>query len=328
MKKNAIIRMNTKICGLSILCCGLLTGCNTDELCYSHPHDGEVSINIDWRMADSSECEGVRVWFYPTGGEEGIPYDISRSGGVVRVLEGEYHLLAHNNDTEWILYSGQEDFQNHSFTTRDADILEPILGRMSRADDDSLLPVAGERVAVAPEPVYAAKYEDFNSKDNDNVELLMEYRHCSYTFEFKDTGSLKNVSKMSAAISGMAESVGIVNGQPSVATVTLPVNAYPGKDDNSITGSFYSFGDSDASSASHRMALYLVMTNGKQYKFVKGDNLDVTSQIHNSSDKRNVHIVINGLKIPEVEATGEGEEMGNWDVGLDDWEESNIDIKV
>lgn len=302
-----------------IMTCALLAGCNTDEICYRHPHEGDLHVTVEWTDAPEAHCEGVRVWVYDEDGKSGFPTDVASDGGNVTLREGDYMILAHNNDTEWIKFDGQDSYHSHVVMTRDANILEPLMNGFSRGRqedmDDSLLPIPGERVAAAPEPIYGAGSGAVHAAQGDVITLAMSPLHCNYTFEFRDTGSLRNVYRMSAAISGMAESATIHSGELSANTVTFPLEASAGDDDNSIVGSFNCYGHHDGVDTPHRMALYVVMKSGKQYKFMEGDNLDVTSQLHGTRDRRNVHIVVSGIRIPEDDTPSEGSDVG-WDISL------------
>lgn len=147
--------------------------------------------------------------------------------------------------------------------------------------------------------------------------------HCYYTFEFRNVGSLKHIVSMSASISGMAEGVWLSTGELSTNTCTIPLEAYPGKDGNSIVGGFYTFGHHEDVSNPHRMALYIIMEDGKQFKYTEGENLDVTEQIHKAPDRHRVHLIIDGLSMPKIIENGSG-----FDVSVGDWSDINKDIEI
>lgn len=47
------------------------------------------------------------------------------------------------------------------------------------------------------------------------------------------------------------------------------------------------------------MVFYAVMDDGNKYCYKGSDRLDVTDQVHSAPDKRHVHIIIDGLGLPE-----------------------------
>lgn len=296
-----------------------MNSCNTDELCYDHPHDGQFYIRFDWSAAPDANPTGMRVWFYSQADADPYFVDTNADKDSVEVREFNYHILAHNNDTEWITFVGTHSYQSHTLTTRDGGLLEPLgaayRGAGLRADNDD------DRIAVAPEPVWAVGRENIQVTHGDTLVLAPQPMHCHYTYEFRNVGSLKHVAHVSAAISGMADGVNISTGRLSGTTCTIPLEAVYGGDSHSIVGSFYTFGHNPDVALPHRMALYVVMDDGKQYKYVSGDYLDVTAQVHNAPDPREVHIVVEGLQIPTAIENGSG-----FAVDLTAWDEVNHEI--
>lgn len=309
--------------------CAFLSSCRTDELCYDHPHDGNVNVHIIWDDAEDAHCSGVRVWIYDHNGENGYPVDINAAGGYVSMKEGDYRIAAHNNDTEWITYSGEESYSTLTATTRDAHILEPLYEGFNRAEenDPSLLPNPDERVAVAPEPVFGTGTGDIHVAPGDEVTLRVKPLCCTYTVTFVNTGSLAEVAHMSAAITGLSESALIFSGEISSNTVTHPFAVSAGKDDNSITGTFYTYGNHPEVDAEHKVALYLVMKNGKQYKFIDGETLFVGDQIDWVPDPRHVNIEVYGVSVPQENTSG-GDNDVNWEISLEGWENQNVEIQM
>ena len=59
----------------------------------------------------------------------------------------------------------------------------------------------------------------------------------------------------------------------------------------------------------------------KKYCYKDSERLDVTDQVHSAPDKRHVHIIIDGLDLPEPIENGSG-----FDPSVDDWEVVETDI--
>ena len=77
------------------------TGCNHKELCYQHPHVGEIRVEFDWRYAPEANPQGMVVFFYPLDEGRGdyIRYDfVGGEGGKVNLRAGNYLMLCYNND--------------------------------------------------------------------------------------------------------------------------------------------------------------------------------------------------------------------------------------
>lgn len=303
----------------------LLTSCRTDDLCYTHPHGASVHVVYDWSRGGEAVPEGMRVWFYPQD-VDGLTAQLrdlpGRDGGrVANLVEGRYHVVSHNNDTELILYTGREQHAEHTATTRDADILEP----MSRAFALSSAGLRGdgdERVAAAPDELWLASAADIEVRDSATIVLAPRQVHCHYTYEFRNVGDTRGISRVSASISGMSAGVRMADGSHTGDVCTHPVEAHVDQAAGRIYGDFCTFGYPDGSEAPHRMGLYVVMTDGQKFKYTEGVYLDVTDQVRGTADPRNVHIVIDGLELPRP-VTG-----GGFDPSVSDWDEEDHDIDI
>ena len=71
----------------------------------------------------------------------------------------------------------------------------------------------------------------------------------------------------------------------------------------------------------HKMVFYVVMDDGAKYCYKDSENLDVTEQVHNAPDFRHVHLIIDGLNLPDPIENGHG-----FDPSVDDWEIVEDDI--
>lgn len=313
---------------LGLLAITALTACNTDELCYVHPHQDEFTVKFDFTMAESKgeslpkSMKGMRLSFYNEGGRV-TTLDLPLHGAKVRLQPGTYHLVTHNNNTEWITFDGHDFYHTHVATTRTADILEPLFSDMGRVKSDVDLG-NGERVAVAPEPLWGAGLEGVTISAGDEIVLKPEPLHCSYTFEFRNLENLNGVSRVSAAITGMAGGVAFATGQHVDETVTIPLECKI--EGNSITGQFYTYGHNVEQTAPHEMVLFLVLTDGSQIMIAHQDELDVTDQIHSARDPRHIHLVIDGVTIPERQRTSSG--GTGFSIGTQDWDDVNTVLSM
>lgn len=302
----------------------ILPSCNTDELCYSHPHEGAIEVRFDWSDAPEASPEGMRVWFYPSADAgRGFPLDLKPSGGIARVGEGVYDLLTYNNDCDSHTFVNTDAFGSHALTTDRCDILEPMYGPSMRSA--GLRSEADEPVMASTDPIWTASLQQLDIRTGEVVTLRPKALHCHYTFEFRNVGPVDKIDKVSASISGMSGIVYLSSGELSRTPVTLAVEAHVGgrARGNSISGEFYTFGHHEDVTAPHRMALYVEFNTGQKVKFTTGDNLDVTRQIHSAPDPTDVHIIIDGISIPEPMEGG-----GGFGPSVDDWSTTEIEIKM
>lgn len=307
----------------------LFSSCNHKELCLGHPHMIDISLDFDWRNAPDANPAGMGVFFYPVNGGEPIRYNFTGTeGSKIRIPLGEYTLIAYNYDTEAILFDYVSDFSEHTGYTRQGSIGEMVDGYsasyipQSKASDD-------EKVVISPDMLWGAytldieisesgiKYrcvceEDGNllnhENDNHNLVVFPMELVCNYTYEVRNVSNLDHVEQMCGSLSGMSGALYFSSHELDDECVTIPFAAHS-YGESKITGGFLTFGHHEEVEKPHIMMFYLWMDDGKKYYY----EYDVTDQIHEAPDKRNVHIIIDGLDLPEPMPDD------NMGVGMDDW---------
>ena len=322
----------------------VFTSCEHKELCYYHPHAAKVRVEFDWRDAPQADPDGMCVYFYPIEGGGGYRFDFSNAiGGEVDLRVGKYLVLCYNNDTEAVEFYNTDDFWTHGIYTREGSVLEPIYGNganyapRSRGTED-------ERVVICPDMMWGCTATEVEITDSgisyvlapyeDGMEpvpveseeyVIKLYPHelvCTYTYEVRNVKNLKHMTQMSGTISGMAGRMTLSSEELDDECVTLPFGAQSdGK--STVTGMFYTFGHNTANPDPHKMVFYVVMDDGAKYCYKDSENLDVTMQVHNAPDYRHVHLIIDGLDLPQPIENGSG-----FDPSVDDWEVVEEEIKL
>lgn len=321
------------------------TSCEHKELCYHHPHTATIRVEFDWREAPEAAPAGMCVYFYSldNGGSQRFDFK-GMTGGEVELRVGRYRIITYNNDTEAVQFHDTEDFQSHGCFTREGNILEPIYGntasyapRTSGAED--------ERAVICPDMMWGctatdieitdtgisyvcvpeSEWEQWIGKPAENTEhIITLYPHelvCTYTYEVRNVKNLKHATEMCGTLSSMAPTLRFSDEEIGRECVTLPFEAHS-DGISTITGRFYTFGHHEQNAEPHRMAFYIVMDDGAKYMY-GGDSerFDVTGQVHSAPDRRHVHIVIEGLDLPQPIENGSG-----FDPSVDDWEVVEEDI--
>lgn len=316
----------------------LCTSCVHKELCLVHPHLATLRVEFDWKDAPEADPAGMCVYFYPLEGGRGQRFDFKGTkGGEVRLRVGKYRVLCYNNDTEIVEFYNTDDFGSHGVYTREGSVLEPIYGNAAtyapRAEGTE-----DERVVICPDMMWGCNsfevdvkdtgvryihsaFTDDGQQEDRYVEVedhvIWLYPHelvCTYTYEVRNVRNLKHLSQVCGSISSMSGTLEFSSEEIGKECVTLP---FSGASDgvSKITGMFYTFGHHLDNPDPHRMAFYVVMDNGEKFCFKDGNYLDVTSQVHEAPDFRHVHIIIDGLDLPEPMENGSG-----FDPSVDDWE--------
>ena len=324
----------------------MLSACEHKELCYKHPHNVRVKVVFDWKYAPEAAPKGMCVYFYSLETDSYKRVDFNNlQGGSVDLRVGKYRVLSYNNDTESVHFRNTDTFDDHSVTTREGDVLEPMLGsaaspapRSSGTDE--------EKVVISPDMMWGCSvldveitddgvsyvcspFDDNNVTDGELVEntehIITLYPRelvCTYTYDVRNVKNMKYMQQMSGTISGMSGMLTFSTEELDSESVTIPFAAVKA-DDSTITGKFYTFGHHETNADPHKMVFYVIMNDGAKYCFKDSEQLDVTDQVHNAPNKRRVHIIIDGLDLPQPIENGDG-----FIPSVDDWIVEEHDIIV
>lgn len=344
MKKRVIHAGMTLLCMIAL---GVLfASCEHKDLCYQHPHVKTVRVEFDWQDAPDANPEGMCVYFYPATGGSGVRYDFKgMTGGTVELRTGRYRVMCYNNDTESVLFHDTDDFDAHGGYTREGNVLEPIYGNGAnyapRAEGTE-----DERVVITPDMMWGCTATEveitdegisyvcipFSEKDEwdgrpavSTEQVITLYPHeliCTYTYEVRNVKNLKHATQMCGSLSGMAPSMLFGSEALGTECVTIPFEAHS-DGVSTITGRFYTFGHHEDNAEPHRMTFYVVMDDGQKYAYGTdaSDRFNVTGQVHTAPDPKHVHIIIDGLDLPQPIENGNG-----FDVSVDDWAVVEEDI--
>lgn len=292
----------------------VLTGCEHKELCYNHGHNVEIEIRFKWDAAPDADPQTMVVNFFSLDGTHVARREFtSRDGGVVMVEAGEYRLLFHNGEMESVK-EAVDNYDKYGLAT----VEEALLAPMSRSLDTPPRPLASakEPVRSPAEIVWAGKHEYVmveHSKERLVVELYPEKATACYTVEVVDVENLRDNLALSAALSGLSEHFNVSSGSAAGQPVTVPF-AIERKDSKTLKACFLTFGHCpDDNVVPHILSIY---TSNKSYF-----NFDVTDQVHNAPDDKNIYIRIDGLKLP---VGGKDDDL----LSVDPWEEVEENIEI
>lgn len=300
------------------------TSCEHKELCYDHSDAVDVEVVFDWCNAPDASPESMSLYLFPAGGEA-LRYEFTDCrGGTIRVPVGGYEALCLNSDTENVTYRNAERRETFEVTTRTADLLSglSVLGVLS----DGVPRVDGtesERVILPPDMLwsdYAESVELKPTAGTPTVTLSPEMSICRYTVEIRNAANLKYVSGISGSLSSMAESLypGVGCDATCKTGATIPFDAAVSADKSTVTGELFAFGCPSARKT-HTLTVYAVLSDESKWYYT----YDVTDQIHSAPDRRDVHIVLDGLPLPKPIVNG-----GGFLPDVDDWQSVNVDIEM
>lgn len=333
----------------AVACLAALTACEHKELCYDHPHTTDVEVVFDWNYAPDAEAnnevESMCLWFYPVdeaGQRTGDPIYQSLAGmkgGQIHIPVGRYEVLYYNNDYERVQFRGRENFLTHECYTREGNLFETVSGRAAADTAPRADGTEEETVVITPDKIWGDNAMNVEiseeglsywfvrdgeteittvANDEKRFTLMPHEQVCDYTFEVRNVENLKYATRVCAALSGMSGSVFCAKEELTETCVTLPLEAVS-DGVSTLTGAFHTFGHHNANDERHILTLYAWLEDGNGYY----GSVDVTEQVDNAEDRRNVHIVVDGFKLPKPITNG-----GGLHPDVEEWNPVDVDIDM
>jgi hypothetical protein len=284
------------------------------------PEGEGVFVRINWAPGlNVPTVDGMRINLFsltqdvPDYGKDDVP----ATGSEVRLVTGaSYKTYAYN-------YAGNNvKFVNES----NADLIEATSSRLTRTTYSRAFPeeptidqVRGDfHVGVNP------GYKVLNADGPQYIDVNPVNAVKTYTFEIRGVKGAKFISQTRGGIAGFSASYFMATGALSATPSTVLFDATANGEQNTITGSFRTFGRLDKRNNFTIEILYPSKTPGAG---IVQKTWDVTGQIDNGT---NYHIIIDDseIDIPD-EGGGEhggGDQGGGWDVDLNDWNDVTVPL--
>lgn len=296
-----------------------ITACTHKEIMYPDSGMNEIKIKFMWDSVCSELPDGMTLYFFPLWSDGKIwRYDISgHEGGSVELPAGSYSMLAYNNDLPGITASG--------FTALDLCTASVNIANGVASATGPLYSAAIESLEVTPCGVEYAECDGQHKVcPMGLVRCCPQPRYCNYTVIMKNVSGIEHVRKATVMLGGMAVDLNLASGETGDASVPLAIAMDQDKAVGGFSGSSTSFGLC-RSDARINAILHVVRADGT----VMEKTYDVTSQVVNAPDPRNVVVVIDNVDIPSTGGTTPpaGDNVGI-DVDVEGWIVINIDIET
>lgn len=307
-----------------MLCCGLLTGCDHKELCYLHPHDRQLRVQFDWSLIEQKDIPQVvklicsPLWLDDK--DRYLEFDLPPEGGTVNLPEGNYELMAYNNDSHVNLVDQKNMTMPGDYAYRHWRFIlttpnSRTLPNNKQAPDFFCL---------------AVKHENMGGTDSREVIVMRPQRRTARVkCEVRGIGNLEQTRKIYGVLTGCADYMDLSSGicleritQGNKSSVAFEMDNEGGV----IRGRFCLLGSgfppgSKGTSVEHRhkLQIYLLQKNGKLRKF-EGD---VTEQVpcDNPIGVTMADFDISLELTAEMPDTEDEKEEGMFDPDVDEWED-------
>lgn len=306
----------------------LLVGCEHKELCYDHSHTASLQVVFDWRQAPKADPASMSLYLFPKSGSEVLRYEfIGREGGRISAPVDSYDAVCLNSDTEGIIYRHTEHFETFEVSTQTTDLLTPELTGLGVRSDTA--PRAegteGERVALPADMLWSGQLREIALAETDaesTITLAPAVSICRYRIEITGAENLKYVKGLSAALSGMAGGMLLGMGMTSTEHVTHPFEMRAAGDDAAVEGELLVFGHCPDMEREHALIVYAILADGSKFAYTY-DAAEVTRQIHEAVNQRDVLIRLDGLPLPKPIDNG-----GGFQPSVEDWDRVDIGIEM
>lgn len=285
------------------------------------PEGGSRVLNVKfmWDEAEDAMPDGMTLYFFPVNSDGRIwRFDIAgRDGGKVELPYGSYRLLAFNNDLPRIDYSDTDSYDGFTANAR----------------------FAGKTLVYAPGLLYVAtvdfvdvtvcgvEYLDHEGCDKNCPQGLIRcyprLESTIYNVIVRDIDGMSLVRSASATIDGIASAMKLVSNESTGHTVGESLQLSTLGQQPEMSGVTTGFG-SIKGEFEYWLTVTVTRTDGKTF----AKRFDVSSQVLNSSNPRNVTIVVDGLEIPDDDLPPSSDDDVGIDVGVDGWHEIIIDINT
>lgn len=290
-----------------------VSGCNNKSL--EMPATTRLSVVFNWNDASEAEVDGMTVYFFPTDSESKLwRFDIAgRNGGEIEIPVGHYSVIAVNNDLPGIYFTHLSDYAEMTANPRQ------LAGDSITQSTGMLYSAVSPHVDIGYNKVSYKAADEILVTDRHTIELMPDSISTIYHIYLDSVAGADRVHSAKACLYGVASYTVLATATNSVETCAVE-GTLQLKDGRSDSGAFE--GSVTAPGAPRipdpQFSLKIIITTSHAtYSKI----FDVTPQIKNYLDAKNVSIHISGFDIPAADpATPPGNEGVNIEVGVDGWQ--------
>lgn len=318
--------MTGKIFKLVIAALLLPVAAGCDHKPLVHPDDvrRQVEVVFDWADAPGAHVRGMTVYFYPEDGGEIYRFDIAgMDGGTISLPKGYYTAVAYNSDATATIVGDADGLSTIKAFAATGTLQTPYF---TVAD-----PLVEEPVHHAPEQIYTNVQYDIDLTANccccrrSGQPLRITFYPApfcpNYDYVVEDVENMEFVRSICASLSGMAPSLTLADRLTAPPSVQMAVGANA-RGPEAFGYDFHTFGPSE--NAPNILSVYALMKDNTRHCY----QFDVTSQVRRSPDPMNVHIRVNGLRLPDVNPMDTIGAGGGIQAAVDGWDNVFIDLST
>ncbi len=308
------MRLFTAICAAVVL-----TACTHKELDTLAPIANNVEVLFDWQKAPDHNAHSMSLYLYKEGQQAAYHTFRTHSGGRIQAAVGTYDGICLNEDDIYSFFiNGHESFATFKVTTKEQGTLS-AMGVTTRG----IPRMADEPLRAAPARFWGTGLSGINiigTEEVQTVKMQPEELVCKYSVDILDVQNLGNVkAKFDASLSSMADGVypGLRTATDEAVSYSFVLNA--NKANNRLSSTFYTFGVTPGEKKKHYLSLYFLLRDGSGKVY----NIDVTKQVNEAANPKDVRIVLQGLVLPDIK-----EGLDNTDISVSGWNTVHINLSA
>lgn len=314
---------------IALLCIVAFPSCRKD-LCYTHPHNGSLKIQVDWSLlpATYKKPAGIAVTFLKLPEQTSrLTYNFPADGGSKSIARGNYRIFMINNDYELVHIRNAEDWDTMEAYTlgvthrpydaapknQPAITNTPVRSGISAAD---LLMVSGEHNNT--------EVRILEDGETQVITLMPQSRTIPVMVRIPIEEGIQYISQARGFLSGVSPSVQLISGIKSQSPAGILFSYGSALGGRELRASFSLFGmvDGNVVLNSYKVGLEMLLIDGSvlYYEF------EVNNQITDRLRQEGGEILIReAIRVDPVEppATGEG-----FKPSIDDWDDEEIIIPI
>ena len=288
----------------------------------------DVEVIFDWSKAPDAQVSSMALYLYSDEHDVMNYWFNNNKGGIIRSYGGKHAAVCHSNDDPYVhLLRNQDSYDDIEIYTDETAVL--IGQGISTLGIPRAEGTEDEPLRVTPPMIYCDQSDDVYLKVSGLSQTLTFYPEellCHYTVEFVDVENIQSADlRIDATISSLAGGYRPSLNRPSSEVVSHAFTLEADIEKSLMYSKFLTFGVPDGETRPHILCLYIALRDrtGNFYTF------DVSDQVNEAEDPRNVNIKIHGLKLPElppepVDPPGQG----GVSVEVDTWDTIHFDVKV
>lgn len=314
--------MNAKCVNCKSICLVLgmafmLLSCRHKDLCYDDVYTSDVEVVFDWSEAPEARVSSMRVFLYPDGGGNVLTYEFGNmTGGTVRIPGGSYRAICINSDTESLLFQNTQLYDGFKVRTPASLMNEVLYASLQSKFREAPMPVQAPSDNVYSDRIDLLTIEAAGRKQS--VVFYPKPSFSRYRIKIVNVSNLEHAvqGSITGGLSGMSEGLFVGKNELDEDMTIVPFSM-DAAESSTLTTEFFTLGH--AVSDEHKVAVLVSLGDGQQECYV----FDVTDQVRNAQDKRDIFIQLDGMKLPKPIYNGNG-----FKPSVEDWQDVNIPLDM